>query len=157
MLFWKQVRAHPREIPKPALSLLSISTEALKGWRGSIYPLCTLSADSLAREGSPRAPSQGCSRLACLHLQVTIPQHSKATLSFPSPEQHRPLHAAAARPPAHDPPAEARRITEQWRACLLAFLLSPPNGNRSLGGFPYMVSATPLPTLLPPPNPIAPF
>lgn len=157
VLFWKQVLAHPREIPTPALSRLSISTEAFKGWTGSINPLLWTFRVLTAWHGRVSIPlSHGCSHLASLHLQVIISEHSKAVTQLPFTSTEQPLHTAAGLP-LYDSPAEEGRITEQRQACLLAFLLSPPNGNSSPRGFPYMVSATPLQILLPPPNPIPPF
>lgn len=74
-------------------------------------------------------------------------QHSAAL------PQHGPSRLPACLP-AEDSPARAGRIMEQWQADLLVFLLSPPNGNNRLGGFPCTVPATPLQILQPLPDPI---
>lgn len=104
--------------------------------------------------------SHSCSHLAFLHLQVIISGHGKTNFQLPFTRNEEPLHTAACLPaclPLYDSPAEEGRIMEQRQACSLAFSLSPPNGNSSLRGFPYTVSATPLQILLPPPNSIPPF
>lgn len=160
VLFWKQVLAHPREIPQPALSWLSISPEAMKDWGGSINPLLWTFRALTAWQGrglhTPQSRQQSPGLLALTGNNFRA-QPSPHSASLPQSHTAPPRSCLPACLPLYDSPAEAGRIRKQRQACLLAFLLSPPYGNSSLGGFPYMVSATPLQILQPPPNPIPPF
>lgn len=97
----------------------------------------------------PTPPHHSRTHLACLPLQVIILEHSKANTRLPSPAACLPACL-----PTEDSPVRAGRIMEQWQADLLAFLLSPPNGNNCFGGFPCTVPATPLQILRPLPDPI---
>lgn len=117
VLFWKQVLAHPREIPKPALSLLSISTEAQKDHRGSINPqlLWTFRA-LIAQHGRGLHAPQ--SELQSLGLPALTGNNPRAQLNQHATSLHQnstsPSTAAAACLPLCDPVV---RIMEQRQAC----------------------------------------